>query len=90
MDLSTSRELRWLMLARFTPLLFSACFSPTASGSAATAASSAGEPVSSRDGQLVIWDGAHIRPRNIGTGIAARMEFWDGGASGADCGSKPQ
>jgi hypothetical protein len=39
--------------------------------------------------RLVIWDGARIRARNVGTGRSGRLDFWDGGKSWASCDSKP-
>jgi hypothetical protein len=39
--------------------------------------------------RLVIWDGARIAPRNVGTGRSGRLEFGDGGKSWAECDAKP-
>ncbi|HXN30325.1 MAG TPA: hypothetical protein VN894_00630 [Polyangiaceae bacterium] len=74
-------------------LALSACLRPPLTNSAATAAPS--QPASVHGGRLadgnrlVLWDGNRIPPRNVGTGRSARLDFWDGGKSWADCDSKP-
>ncbi len=45
--------------------------------------------VAAAGAHLVIWDGAKIKPRNVGSGRTGTMQYWDGGASWADCHAKP-
>ena len=47
-------------------------------------------PPAGPDGKrLVLWDGAHIKPRNVGTGRTGRLDYWDGGRGWAGCNRKP-
>jgi hypothetical protein len=39
--------------------------------------------------RLVLWDGEHIKPRNVGVGRGAHFDFWDGGKGWASCDDKP-
>jgi hypothetical protein len=48
-----------------------------------------GDPALASGRRLVLWDGAHIKPRSVGTGIGGRLDFWDGGNGWASCNSKP-
>jgi hypothetical protein len=75
-------------------LALAGCLNPSSSTSAAPsdmrAVQISSPPVANPGAaRLVIWDGARIRPRNIGFGRDGHIDFWDGGKGWADCDSKP-
>ena len=73
--------------AVWTSLALAGCLRPGLSRSTETTL--AAQPATDEQ-RLVIWDGARIRARNVGTGRNARLDFWDGGKSWASCDPKPQ
>jgi hypothetical protein len=73
--------------AVWTSLTLAGCLRPGLSRSTET--TPAALPAADEQ-RLVIWDGARIRGRNVGTGRTARLDFWDGGKSWASCDPKPQ
>ena len=74
--------------------LFAVWMSPTLAGclrpdpSRSVETTPAAQPAADEQ-RLVIWDGARIHARNVGTGRNGRLDFWDGGKSWASCDSKP-
>jgi hypothetical protein len=79
--------IRIASFAVWTSLTLAGCLRPGLSRSVETTV--AAQPAADEQ-RLVIWDGARIRPRNVGTGRYGRIEFWDGGKSWASCDSKPK
>jgi len=80
-------RIRIAWFAVWTSLTLAGCLRPDPSKSAAT--TPAALPATDEQ-RLVIWDGARIRARNVGTGRNGRLDFWDGGKSWASCDPKPQ
>ena len=79
--------IRIAWFAVWTSLTLAGCLRPDPSKAVAT--TPAAQPAADEQ-RLVIWDGARIRARNVGTGRYGRLDFWDGGKSWASCDSKPK
>ena len=78
-------------LALSMSLTLAGCLRPDLSTSAPTQPAAGGaEPRGADERRLVIWDGAHIKPRNVGVGRSGHLDFWDGGKSWAECDAKPK
>src|SRR5208283_3632137 len=78
--------IRIASFAVWTSLALAGCLRPNLNRSVETTPSA--QPAADEQ-RLVIWDGAHIRPRNVGSGRTGHLDFWDGGKSWASCDSKP-
>jgi hypothetical protein len=78
--------IRIASFAVWTSLALAGCLRPDPSKAAAT--TPAALPPADEQRRM-IWDGAGIRARNVGTGRTARLDFWDGGKSWASCDPKP-
>jgi len=79
-------SVRIASFAVWTSITLAGCLRPDPSKAVAT--TPAALPTADEQ-RLVIWDGAHIRPRNVGSGRSGRLDFWDGGKSWASCDAKP-
>ena len=79
-------SIRIASFAVWTSLALAGCLRPDPNKAVATTAAALPPADEQR---CVLWDGARMRGRNVGTGRTARLEFWDGGKSWASCDPKP-